>query len=162
MNGEELIHGQNGTHLPLLILAIHQSTGPVLELGNGNASTPNLHSLLAGTGRKLYSFDNVADWTERFAPLRQPWHAIELKTGWVFELPEPRFGVVLIDHAAEVRVRDALRVKDIADFIVIHDTQNDDYGTKAVWPHFRYRVDDRRYLPHTTCVSNVRKLEVDW
>jgi hypothetical protein len=95
-------------------------------------------------------------------PKSNGFYVISVKPGWIFDLPETRFGCVLIDHAAEIRVRDALRVKDIADFVVIHDTQNDDYGMKAVWPHYKFRVDDRRYRPHTTCVSNVRKLEVDW
>lgn len=162
MNGEELIHGQNHSLLPLLTLAVHQSTGPVLELGNGHASTPNLHSLLAGTGRKLYSYDGNSDWVERFAALRKPWHVIELKPHWAFDLPEQHFGCVLIDHAADIRVRDTLRLKHMADFIVMHDTNAEGYGFAAIWPHFAHRVDDRRYLPWTSCVSNVRKLEVDW
>jgi hypothetical protein len=79
-------------------------------------------------------------------------------------LPESRFGVVLVDHAPIIqRVIDIIRLKDLVDFIVIHDT-NAAEGTafNAVWPHFRYRFDDMRYIPWTSVVSNAKELKVDW
>jgi hypothetical protein len=168
MNGQEQFNGQNHTLLPLLILAVNQTTGPVLEIGTGDASTPILHSLLRDTGRGLFSFDDNPDWVDRYDSLRARWHRIVLvdyadKYGpkalesWI----DCRWGAVLLDHAPyHCRVREAIRLKDIAEQIVIHDINAEDgHAADPVWEHFKYRVDDKRFLPWTTCVSNVRPLE---
>ncbi len=164
MNGEVLIHGQNHTHLPLLISAVLQSQGPVLEMGCGNASTPNLHALLAGSGRMLYSADSHPDWVTRFRPMANDWHRFILCPDWNgFQYPAEKFGVVLIDHApSDRRLYDVLQLKDRADFIVIHDVEAEGYKYGEAAQHFRYHTIDRRYAPWTACVSNVRPLRVDW
>jgi hypothetical protein len=162
MKGQEQLHGQNYTLLPLMILAVNQTTGPVLEIGTGDASTPILHSLLRDTGRGLFSFDDNPDWVDRYDSLRAGWHRI---TKVDYAKMEPwidcRWGAVLLDHAPyHCRVREAMRLKDIAEQIVIHDTNAEEgCAAAAVWEHFKYRVDDKRFLPWTTCVSNVRPLE---
>jgi hypothetical protein len=159
MNGQELVHGGNHTHLPLLIQAVHQTTGPVLEMGTGDASTVCLHALLAGTGRKLYSVDDQPDWIDRYDSLRTDWHAISRVQWCDFTLPEEHFGAVLIDHApGHYRVDAAIRLKDKADQVVVHDTDAA-YGWERLWKSFRYRVDDKRFLPWTSCVSNIRELQ---
>lgn len=71
------------------------------------------------------------------------------------------WGVVLIDHSPMKPLRrgmDAIRLKDSADFIVMHDTEFKEekhYGYDDVWPHFKYRHDWTEQIPHTSVISNL-------
>jgi hypothetical protein len=69
-----------GTHLPLLMRAIINTTGPVLELGVGWNSTPVLHE--ACSGRLLVSVENEPQWAENFRFLETPQHRIVYDCGW--------------------------------------------------------------------------------
>lgn len=178
MTGEEQIHGQNHTHLPLLILAVRQTGyGHCLELGCGNASTPNFHALLSPSEsgmaegepqRNLYSFDSEQFWIDRFKPLGNDWHKFAAVPGWLgienyFDAIASRYGVVLIDHSpSHQRIIDVLRLADRAEQIVIHDVEAEGYGFEQIRPRFKYVVEDRRYRPWTAAVSNVRPLVIDW
>ena len=156
-------HQPQATHLPMLIAAVAQSSGPVLELGCGDTSTPMLHAMLHGTGRLLWSIDNELPWVERFALLRREWHLIEQSMWPLPVTSDARFGVVLVDHApAHQRAADMIRLKDRADFLILHDAEGEGYGLEQVRPHFKHVQIDKTFLPWTACLSNVKPLVIDW
>jgi hypothetical protein len=70
------------------------------------------------------------------------------------------WGVIFIDHSPHQRRGiELVRLKDHADFIVVHDTeprQEKRYHVAEGLASFKYRSDDIRVVPHTTVVSNFR------
>lgn len=135
------------THLPTLVAAVMQTTGPVLELGCGFYSTPVLHELCRPTKRRCVTVESAGAWVEAFRDRYEtPWHrfvAGEFPT--VLDHPELvlRFSVVLIDHAPPWRgaVMDrwaAVQVLgDRTDAFLLHDAEQPGlYG---------YQLDTNRY-----------------
>ena len=55
------------SHYPLLIKVMQITSGDVLELGMGMASTPLLHWLCFDTGRNLISYENNKKYYDRQA-----------------------------------------------------------------------------------------------
>lgn len=142
--------------MPMLIKCVEISDGSVLEFGAGLFSTPLLHWLCFG--RKLITYeDNLSyykfakKFTSRNHTIRfvKDWNKIDLGKHW---------GVVLIDHISERRSVDAIRLKDKADYIVLHDTQSNDYKYNEVWKHFKYRYDWKACKPWTSVVSNFKDI----
>jgi SAM-dependent methyltransferase len=153
------------THGWLLMAAIaHTMDGlpPVLELGCGNGSTAYLHSLLEGSGRKLVSCDNDADWLAQFATaLGGEFHEFRHVPDWTrFDPPwDGAWGVCLIDHApGEQRPLALDAIRNSCQVIVVHDTDGPGYGMEALMNRMQYRFDDRRRRPWTTAVSNTDDL----
>lgn len=171
-----------GTHMTPLLTAVLNTTGPVLEFGCGDYSTPILNAVCKAQNRPLITTDTDRVWLNLFKDL-------ELKNGQgefshtfkyikVFDndwdtnpKPEmwdsvgseyPRYGVVFIDHRpGERRKVDIYRMKDNAEIIVVHDTETKSYDYESVFGFFKYRYDYIRYSTYTTVLSNtidVRKL----
>ena len=74
---------------------------------------------------------------------------------------EDHYGIVFIDHSIpgrkHTRGEDALKFKDIADLVVLHDAganSHEKYGYEAIYPQFKYRYDWTGCMPHTTVLSN--------
>ncbi len=141
-------------HLPLLLLALENTTGYILELGMGNGSTPFLHEYCEVNNRKLASYENNINYVNQFKKLENENHFIfhiedwrELKTG------KKKIGVVLIDHApAEQRHIDAIALKDKAEIVVVHDCEHeglsyDVYHIEKIAKEFKYRL-DLKIKPH--------------
>lgn len=148
----------NGTHWPHLAEAVRRTTGPVLELGSGDSSTKRLHDLLEGTGRRLVTVESRQIWADKFTHLKTDWHTIE-----VCEDPatSPRldeeWGVVFVDHApGETRTVAIDRARDLAEYVVVHDTEELSYGVEPLLDTFKYRKDFRRARPWTTVASETR------
>lgn len=155
------------THLCALVGAVARTTGPVLELGAGEYSTPILHELCEASGRVLWSVDHEADWlgvfrarfetdTHKFvhvADTRGTW--IDWRIAW---------DVVLVDHRPAWIRRDAIEECLVRPYgptyVVAHDTepaQRHLYDMDRVLSMFRYRrefFDDSPAMPWTTVVSN--------
>lgn len=150
------------THMPMLIKTVQASSGPVMELGGGMFSTPLLHWLCHETGRTLITYESNFEY---FRALRnfqsknhrirfiESWDDIDLKTFW---------SVILIDHVAERRKIDALKFKNNADYIVIHDTQETEYYgyDDEFWSNFKYRYDWKNTTPNTSVISNFKNIKV--
>ncbi len=151
---------ETSTYMPMLIKTIQMTKGPVMELGSGLFSTPLLHWLCQADGRKVVSYESDPEFykfSHKFqsknhrARLIKDWNEIDLKTHW---------SVVLIDHSPKrplKRGMDIIKLKDKADYIVIHDTGPEiqaKYGYEEVWPHFKYRHDWKECTQWTTVVSN--------
>jgi hypothetical protein len=161
--------GEYGTHMAPLLTAVAYTTGPILELGCGDYSTPLLHALCSKTHRFLLSADTDKKWLHLFMDLENWWH--QFKYVPVYEddwerNPKPhlwdevgagtRWGVVLIDHRpGERRAVDIKRLKDQADILVVHDAQELGYNYASVMGDFKYRYLYKRYSTQTLVLSNV-------
>lgn len=144
-----------GTHRPVLCEAILRTTGPILELGMGDNSTPPLHEV-SETGRRVCSYDHDATWTARYSELRSDNHQIKHVMSWDdCPIESTRWAVALVDHSPnERRTVDITRLAEHADVVVVHDTQDATFGYETVFDAFKYRLDYREDAPWTTLLSN--------
>lgn len=166
------ISGDYGSHIPILAAAVAQTTGPVLELGAGDSSTPMLHYMCKGMGRGLVTFDNDPKWVLRFAEYNGKTHMVcGVCPPWTMSVEKPecwypsqgfdRWGVAFVDCApAEIRTPLIQRLKDLADLIVVHDSEAK-YGYERVIPEFKYVSEFRRFRPYTLVLSNYRSFDIE-
>lgn len=153
-----LVAGQcSRTYRPLLEAALAATTGPVLELGVGDASTPWLHHRCKD--RLLVSIEsNERGWQERFACLASPLHRVEFMPYEAVPMMRPDddakpWSVVFIDHASVPwRLRDVAWFYHVADIVVVHDTENP-YYAPLDWSLFRNVIFDKRLPEWTTAIS---------
>ena len=161
-----------GSHLPILIKVLQLSYGPVLEIGMGLNSTPVLHWLCKEAGRELLSLENDPKWLEPNKAFEEGLHRVEFVSDWdkapIF-LPDEdrRWSVVLIDHRPALRRRiEALRLKDRADYIILHDSEPEIdrfYRYSGIYKHFKYQYDFTIVgKPHTTVLSNFEDVRSLW
>lgn len=144
------------THMSTLLAALQATDGKVIEFGGGPSSTPLLHWVCKAARRKLLTYESHPKYYEYEHTFTSPLHKIQLVENWNETIVEPA-GVVFIDHHPSGRRHiDAIRFKDSADLVVIHDTERDDdnYRNREIWPHFKYRFDFKECRPWTTIVSN--------
>jgi hypothetical protein len=151
------------SHVIPLVYAFDHSEGAVLEIGTGYYSTTLLKWLCQSFNRTLLSVDNSPHWIERAKRTRVELQEIELVEDWTkFDATYRHWGLVFIDHGPkEQRHIDILKLKDHADFIVIHDSEpdvEDLYQYEKVYPYFKYRYDYNKIKPHTTILSNTKQL----
>jgi hypothetical protein len=111
-----------GSHQKLLFEVVRISTGPVLELGAGEFSTVQLHNMLKG--RKLVTYDNNIEWLNKYMYLKDESHnLISGDVNEFYDNDNEKWGLVFIDNGTwEARVDAICKYKDIADYIVIHDS----------------------------------------
>jgi len=150
------------THLPILIKVVRETKGPILEIGSGIFSTPILHWLCSESGRKLVTYENEPEYYKFAKQFKSRNHKVNLVESWDEVKTDKHWSVVLIDHEPQFRRSiDAIRFKNNADFIVLHDTEERNerhYNYHNVWPHFKYRFDYTLASPQTTVVSNFKDL----
>lgn len=148
------------SHMAMLIKTIMLTDKPVLEIGSGLFSTPLMHWLCKMRGLKLVTYENIEEYYKFAKGFQSPnhrikfvkdWNEIDLKTHW---------GVVLIDHhPSEQRGLDAIRLKDKADYLVLHDSEKPEfYNYEQAYPHFKYKFDWKECKPWTTVLSNFKDL----
>ncbi|MES2179817.1 MAG: hypothetical protein V4550_18295 [Gemmatimonadota bacterium] len=157
-----------GSHARYLEEAVKLTTGPVLELGCGEGSTPMLHEVVCSVGdeRMLYSIDNNRDWLNKFSHLannRHRFHALIDPAKFLPEQPsQPHWGVVFVDHApGETRKAAIERARDKAEYIVVHDTEEFGYGVWDILESFKYKRHFRYMRPWTSVVSMTREIFAD-
>jgi len=155
---------ETSTHLPMLIKALENSAGPVLEIGSGLFSTPFLHWLCHPTERSLITLEQYEHYAEFARKFRTRWHEICItspreRVDYDLDI-NGRYGVVFIDHSPKkprTRGDDALLFKDSACYIVLHDagpTPNPKYGYEPIYQHFKYVKHWNDVYPSTTVLSN--------
>ena len=156
------------THIAPLVTAILATTGPVLELGAGDFSTPIMHALCRAQSRYLLTADTSMSWLDLFSDLDTPNHDFKYvpvyehggeenpKAEMWDEIGGNReWGVVFVDHRpGQRRIVDILRLKHTAQIIVVHDTEEQSYGYKTALSLFLYSYTYRRYSTWTTLVSD--------
>ncbi len=157
---------ETSTHFPMLIKAVQKTKGTVVELGSGLFSTPLLHWLCFDNKRKLITYESYRHYLEFANKFKTDSHEIKFVENWAKENFDDHYAVVLIDHSiprkTHTRGDDALRFKDKAEYIILHDAGEETfekYGYKEIYPHFKYRYDWTGCFPHTTVLSNFNDLE---
>ena len=133
--------------------------GPVLELGSGLFSTPLLHWLCAESRRRLLTFEDVREYYDFARQFSSKTHTIHFVRDWDKIDISREWDVVLIDHPVKRRYVDAIRLKDNAKYIILHDTDRHDYRYDEVWPHFKYIYHWKFGMPWTSVVSNYKEIK---
>lgn len=158
MTKEEFLKDVQGwdNHRYLLWPALEATKGDVVEMGMGSGSTPFLHEYC--TDRRLFSYDNNAEWLNNFVNLRSGMHQISFISDWDnVSKQHPKVDVLLIDHApGERRHIDVQLFANKAKIIVIHDSEPaaTGYLMDRIWPLFKYRKDHESPGAWATAVSN--------
>lgn len=159
--------GTFGTHWPYLAEAVKRTAGkPVLELGAGHSSTPALHELCKKLDSPLFTLDNNEEWLKEFEPLLTPAtkgsiHTLEhcIDPAMHKWLDTPELGVVFVDHSPGESRRHAIeRVRNKADYIVCHDSEEMGYGMEEALATFKFRKDFKYARPWTTVVSMTKEI----
>jgi len=152
---------ETSTHFPMLIKTVQASQGTVLELGSGMFSTPLLHWLLFGTGRKLVTYESYPHYLDFAKKFKTPDHEVIYVKDWDKLMFPDHYSVVFIDHSIpkkkHTRGDDAARFANNADFVVLHDggdKAHAKYGYQAIYPLFKYRYDWTGNKVNTTVLSN--------
>lgn len=152
------------THYPILAASVARTSGPILELGCGDGSTPMLHYMAGLTGRYLLSADIDQGWIDRYAagygcPRRHEFSLVRNWKDWS-RLTETRWGVAFVDLSpGEDRHLVIAKLKGFADIIVAHDSERDynvgaDYKYERVKPLFKHVSEWRRFRPYTLILSD--------
>ena len=149
------------THNTMLIKAVLIAKKSVVEVGAGLTSTPLLHWLCKMTDKSLITYENNQKYFEFAKEFQSRHHRIRKITDWNEMDFKTHRGVVFIDHApSKQRIIDIIKFKDIADYIVIHDTESEEhYGYDKIWQYFKYRFDWKECMPYTSVVSNFNNLD---
>lgn len=142
-----------GTHLPVLSQLLMMTKGPVLEFGSGWNSTPLMYWTCKAQDRLFQSYENDLDWCKKMEGLTDyvpSWDSLRV--------PPIRWSIVFIDcRPAKERRELALRYKDHADYIVLHDSEpeiNRFYGYTTLYKHFKYKYEYTKLKPNTLILSN--------
>jgi len=156
--------GRMASHLPVLVRAFDLSEGDILEIGTGYFSTNVLHWMCETTGRKMISYEMDPKWYERAKRFQTDFHDIIFVKDWdAIPLDKKHWGLAFIDHAPHTRrAIEIERLKDLADFIVAHDTEpahENEYDYPRIYPLFKYRYDYKKVLPWTSVLSNTNDLK---
>jgi hypothetical protein len=134
----------SGSHTVLIAAIAAITKGPILEMGCGNHSTNVLHELCLPTKRRLVSLETNSAWLDKLSHLKSDFHQLLLVSDWgSFSLiDEVEWSVVLVDHApGERRKDDIIRLKDNAEYIVVHDTESPCYDLVAAFAQFRCKYE---------------------
>lgn len=157
-----------GTHLPCLMKAIEKTQGDILELGTGIFSTPYLRYYSMLYDRKLVSYENYKDWYDFMLKYWKPNknHEINFIDEYKNAPIDRSWDVVLIDQTPDSsRTEEAIRLKDQAKYIVLHDSNPSNYKVThydEIYHHFKYKTDWMGDKNRATVVSNIINLEDFW
>lgn len=132
-----------GTHMPVLIHLVNKTTGPILELGTGLYSTPFLHWACFDKKRELVSYDSEEKYFNLSAQYGSDYHQVNFVIDWDhIPITNKKWDIAFIDnHPGEKRKDLALKVKDCARFIILHDAwwkEDAVYQYKSIYPFFKY------------------------
>jgi predicted O-methyltransferase YrrM len=143
------------THQRLLVKYMMQTTGPVIELGAGNYSTPILHEIATAQGRHLTTVDHNSDWLNKFKIFEGDGHAMILLSSWTeFEVCGS-YGFAFVDHAdppSHPRWLQVEKLLPVADLILIHDTEDDLYGYAKLMNIIDVIDEDTTFRTHTRII----------
>ncbi len=163
--------GGIGSHITPLLMAIAHTEGPILELGCGDFSTPQIHAICSKSKRLILSTDTSKEWLEKFNYLKSEWHLFEYvpvyendwdknakPNMWDKVGNNIHWSIVLVDHRpGERRIVDIDRLRSHTDIFVVHDTEPygaADYKFEPIFKTFKYRINYTYFHPHTTILSD--------
>lgn len=148
-----------GSHLPVLMKAVAETEGPILELGCGLYSTNPLHWACWVPKRKLVTYENKPEFYEFLKQYETDFHEVHCIDDWeTIDISGP-WSVAFIDHdpgKGKLRWKEAARAQH-AELLVVHDSEprNDHkYGFSNLTPLFKYQFSFTETWPQTTIFSN--------
>lgn len=112
------------THQQVLYKVISSTRKPILELGAGDHSTPQIHKLVQD--RLIVTIEDNSDWFNRYKNLRTLNHTFillnEEQMVEYFKKDDTQWGVVFVDSTNwDMRMHAVNKYKDVADYVIIHD-----------------------------------------
>ena len=150
------------THLPMLMKCVNATDGPIMELGGGYFSTPVLHWMCHAVGRYLLTYDDDAVYFPFIKGFRSRNHRVRLIDDWNTIDTKTHWSVVLVDHTNSItqRVESILKLKDSADFIVVHDTEQRTFQKELdeINKNFKYVYQWKGCTPNTSVLSNFKDI----
>lgn len=152
------------THAVPLERTVRKTTkGDILECGIGNTSTPLLRQLCRELNRNLCSLEDSAKYIDDFAHMRNEYHIIERAINWDDHYWfRKEWAVVFVDNnPAAARKLIVEKMANLAQYIVVHDTENPAYEFEPVFEKFKYRYDYMKEVPYTTIVSNFNRCNIE-
>lgn len=133
------VQGNWDNHRIMLPLALELTKGLVIELGSGEGSTPFLRKYCKEEGREFRTYDHHPEWSEKMG-------AVHIADWDKADIWHP-CGLLFVDHApGEHRYIAIERMKDKADIIVVHDSEDaaTGYLLAKIWHLFKYRLNFNR------------------
>ena len=143
------------THLPLLLEYVLKTTGPVLELGAGNYSTPILHTLCEGK-RLLVTIESNPEWLAKFQHLRSSHHIVT--DTLTPELAAASWDVVLVDSApGSTRTPYIDQLCHKSQYLILHDSEDPGYNYPT--DYFKHKREWAWLTPKTIVVSHFNNVK---
>lgn len=139
------------THLPVLVETALRTTGPILELGCGDYSTPVLAAIASQQGRRFTVQASDRNWSDRFKDIAD----VEMVDWLTWSPPPGRFGLVFLDNEefTKERIKRLHQLAAVADVIVMHDA--DVASTRPHWAECTAGLTvamHKRYTPWTAVI----------
>lgn len=138
-----------GSHkLALLAASIltGKDGGPVMEMGCGYHSTVILHQIVVVEQKRyLLSTDTDRAWLSKFeanmsSSIHHFRHINQVSEWDNVGVDRPRWSIVFIDHKpGERRVVDIIRLANVSDIVIVHDTETASYNYEKGLSQYPYR-----------------------
>lgn len=150
-----------GSHLPVLMQLIQNTTGSVLELGSGLYSTPYLHWECYRRNRRIVTFENHPVYYGYAEQYRRDFHEVHKVTDWdEIDISEP-WSVALVDHDPLARRGVELGRLLHAEYVIAHDAERgrgEQMGYNKAFELFKYRFRFDKIRMESMILSNVHDL----
>jgi hypothetical protein len=147
-----------GSHLPMLMKAVSETDGPILELGCGVYSTIFLHWSCWLPKRRLVTYENNPRFFAFLQGHERDYHEVHCVDDWdAIDISEP-WSVAFIDHEPGPRRGVELGRLTHAEYVVAHDTEHrNDHKYEYCKNHklYKYQYEYKATSPHTSIFSNV-------
>jgi hypothetical protein len=155
-----------GSHLPVLMRVVGMTTGPIIEFGYGLFSTPYLHWACFANRRSIVTVENNPEYFRSVGYYHNHggYHTVICTDDLDSVDVSGPWSVAFIDHdPPERRAVEMRRVKDCADYVVVHDT---DAGRMAKYGFvaddlavlYKYQWKCTESRPYTSVFSNKHDL----
>lgn len=114
-----------GSHQLILYEAILRTTKPILELGAGDSSTVQIHTIAKS---RIVTIESSPVWLNKYMYLRSANHELlllsEIAMIDFFRKDQTEWGVVFVDSSSWIGRYAAIeKYRNTADYIVVHDTE---------------------------------------
>ena len=131
-----------------------------MEMGCGYHSTVLLHQIIVNEQKRfLLSTDTDREWLSKFetnmsSSLHQFRHINQTSEWDDVGLDRPRWSIVFIDHKpGERRVTDIIRMADVSDIVIVHDTEAASYNYEPGLSKYPYRYRYTYLSTHSDVLS---------
>lgn len=146
-----------GSHLPILMKAVAETDGPILELGSGVYSTSPLHWACWLPKRKLVTYESNPRFYDFLRAYERDYHEVHCIDDWdSIDISGP-WSVALVDHEPGFRRGIELARLTHAEYVVCHDSEkrtDHKYHFSDSRHLFKYEYEYKATRPHTTIFSN--------